>query len=503
MKGAIMKFRIPFLILCCIFLLSLAGCATGIGHSQGEITGEVTTDSAIFQSRLTAICKTRDCELRGTRGVARFEISTDPEFTRSSFTEWINAESENDFMIKKKVTGLTPGTRCYYRLLYGQDVNTIETGPACTFRTLDPADVASKVSFVVVTGMNYFKFHILPGPPNKHLGYPGLETIREMNPDFFVGTGDNVYYDAYPLPRKTQKTMRREWHKQFIQPRFVSLFSQVPTYWEKDDHDFRYNDADTTGDLKPSAELGIRTFLEQVPVVDPDETHPVTYRTIRINKLLQIWLTEGRDYRSSNMMEDGPEKTLWGETQKAWLKETLLASDATFKILISPTPMIGPDDMTVRWPAPGQDDRYRRDCHADPMGFKHEGEEFFGWLADNGFLDKNFYIICGDRHWKYHSIRPDGFEEFSCGALIDANSRLGMAPGDPNSTDPEGLIDQPYTDQTITGGFLKVTVRPGEGGAPETCEFSFYDENGVMLYTTTRSANQHCPMSSHSEYDIN
>jgi len=79
MKGAIMKFRIPFLILCCIFLLSLAGCATGIGHSQGEITGEVTTDSAIFQSRLTAICKTRDCGLRGTRGVARFEISTDPE----------------------------------------------------------------------------------------------------------------------------------------------------------------------------------------------------------------------------------------------------------------------------------------------------------------------------------------------------------------------------------------------------------------------------------------
>jgi len=334
--------------------------------------------------------------------------------------------------------------------------------------------------------MNYYPFQIFEGPPNKELGYPALETILGMNPDFFVGTGDNVYYDAFPVPKKTEAELRDVWHMQFVQPRFVSLFSQVPTYWEKDDHDFRYNDADPYCDQEPSAELGIRMFLEQVPVVDPEEAEPITYRTHRINKLVQIWLLEGRDYRSSNMMEVSPDKTIWGEAQKEWLKRTLLESDATFKLIISPTPLIGPDETIVSWPAPCQDE-YKRDNHTNPKGFRLEGEDFFTWLADNGFQEQDLYIICGDRHWKYHSIRPDGFEEFGCGALVDANSRLGIIPGDPDSTDPQGLIDQPFIDPEASGGFLKVTLKPGDGAGDATCEFTFYDENGVMLYTISKA----------------
>ena len=477
-----------------VLVLSLIGCTTGIGHSQGEMAGEVTAHTVILQSRLTPSGLIDDycsipllpCVFRGTDGVACFEIAADPGFQDAVTTEWIAAVPENDYIVKKKVGDLDPGTRYYYRLLYGKDTDAIETGPTCTFRTLDLEDVESEVDFVVVTGMNYFVFHFFPGPPNKPLGYPALETIQSMDPEFFVGTGDNVYYDAFPIPAKTQSAMRDVWYKQFIQPRYVSLFSQVPAYWEKDDHDHRYNDSDTTGDQPPSNELGIRTFLEQLPVVDPEEPEPITYRTHRINKLLQIWLTEGRDYRSPNTMEDCPEKTLWGETQKAWLKQTLLESDATFKLLISPTPMIGPDDTVLPWPHAGQP---KIDNHTNPSGFKHEGEAFFSWLGANGLLDKNFYIICGDRHWKYHSIRPDGFEEFSTGALVDQNSRLGRVPGDPESTDPDGLITQRYIDAVATGGFLRVNVRPGEGGCSATCEFTLYDENGVMLYMTEKSAN--------------
>ncbi len=456
----------------------------GIDHGQGEMAGEVTSRSAILQSRLTL----KDDPLLGVAGVARFEISTASDFHDSQLTKWLIAKSGNDFIVRAKVTDLKPGTRYYYRLLYGTNTDSLATGQTCTFRTLDSPDVARETSFIVVTGMIYFVFHHYEGPENKELGYPALETILGMGPDFFVGTGDNVYYDGYPIPNRTQSELRNVWHQQFVQPRFVSLFSQVPTYWEKDDHDFRYNDADAyCEDEEPSAELGIQTFLEQLPVVGPEETEPVTYRTHRINKMLQIWLVEGRDYRSPNMMEDGPAKTLWGETQREWLKQTLLESDATFKLLISPTPMIGPDERINAWPAPCQDE-YRRDNQTNPEGFKYEGEAFFTWLGENGFLEKNFYIICGDRHWKYHSVRADGFEEFSCGALVNANSRLGVAPGESNSTDPEALIDQLFTDPEASGGFLKVTVSPDDGNGRETCEFTFYDENGVMLYSTIRVA---------------
>jgi alkaline phosphatase/alkaline phosphatase D len=270
--------------------------------------------------------------------------------------------------------------------------------------------------------------------------------------------------------------MRRKYHEQFSQPRYVELFANVPTYWEVDDHDYRYNDCDNTGDKTPTPEMGARNFREQLPVVDPQDPSALTYGTFRVSRDLQIWLVEGRLYRSPNRMPDGPEKTIWGETQKRWLKETLLASDATFKILISPTPLVGPDG------------KGKRDSHCNIGGFRHEGREFFDWLKKNDFLNKNFYILCGDRHWQYHAKDGSGFEEFSTGALVDANSRFGIKAGTPNSTDPDGMIEQFYCklkgDGEPSGGFMLVTVTPVGSTARTT--FTFYDEQGRQVYSHTK-----------------
>lgn len=359
------------------------------------MAGEVTQTSVILQSRLTQGDKLIDGDLPGHPGMACFEISESESFEKSFKTDWVMAISENDFIIKIKVTGLNPGTRYYYHLLYGENSKSYRKGRICGFRTWPEPNVEEEISFVEVRGMNYSKFHYGVNSTgkraytgsDKHLGYPGLETILNMNPDFFVGTGDNVYYD-FPkeTEAQTQAELRKKWYEQFIQSRFVTLFSQIPTYWEKDDHDHRFNDCDTTGTRPPSNRLCIRVFREQVPVVDPADPNAVTYRTHRINKLFQIWLVEGRDFRSHNFQPDGPDKSLWGKTQQEWLQNTLMASDATFKFLISPTPMIGPDDG------------YKNDNHTNPEGFRHEAESFFQWAKSQGFLKKNFYILCGDRH---------------------------------------------------------------------------------------------------------
>jgi len=340
--------------------------------------------------------------------------------------------------------------------------------------------------------MNYARFHG-EGPragstEDKVLGYPALEAILAKQPAFFVATGDNVYYDIpFAEAARTQAQMRKKWHEQLVQPRFIDLFAEVPTYWEKDDHDYRYNDCDNTIETEPdpSPELGAATFLEQVPVVDPNDPNPVTYRTHRVSRDLQIWLTEGRDYRSPHMTPQGPDKTLWGAEQLDWLKRTLLASDATFKILISPTPMVGPDDANQAGrPAEGHDP-LKRDNHSNPQGFQYERDAFFDWLEENGFLDSHFYIVTGDRHWQYHSIHPRGFEEFSTGALVDANSRLGRYPGDPESNDPDARIEQPFTSPEPTGGFLEVTATPGN---EPVAAFRWFDERGVLTYETVRTA---------------
>ena len=136
----------------------------------------------------------------------------------------------------------------------------------------------------------------------------------------------------------------------------------------------------------------------------------------------------------------------------------------------------------------GPDDAYKKDNHVNHDGFRYEGEAFFDWIVENDFLNKNFYIVCGDRHWQYHAKHPKGIEEFSTGALVDNNSRAGRISGDPESTDPEALITQHYvqgTEETATGGFLNVKVTDGDN--PEL-HFIYFDENGKLLYQTTKSS---------------
>ena len=408
-----------------------------------------------------------------------------------------------------KVEDLQPDTRYHYRLSYGPKQDQLRQSPAASFRTLAGKNGTSAFSLAVVTGMNYTAFHhtgntqMLPyRGPDKELGYPALASILALKPDFFVGTGDNVYYD-FPgggfghLQRgraETQHQMRMKHQEQYSQSRFIDLFRSVATYWMKDDHDHRFNDSDpfnptlvyerTGADTYaktnlyprlsgsgsgPSHELGLRIFREQLPVVDPKDPKAVTYRTHRVSRDLQIWIVEGRDYRSPNDMSDGPEKTVWGKEQRKWLKRTLLESDATFKLLISATPMVGPDSTS------------KRDNHVNPRGFRHEGDEFFEWLQSSGFSTQRFFIVCGDRHWQYRAIHPSGFQEFSCGALVDANSTRGHFPGEPRSSDPEGKIKQPFHDEKPSGGFLLVKVsEPVRGRA--RMEFVFYDETGRAVY---------------------
>ncbi|MHC4877329.1 MAG: alkaline phosphatase D family protein [Planctomycetota bacterium] len=465
---------------------------------MGIMVGGVTSDSALVQVRLTKTDYLKGGDVPGAPGIVEFSAipaaTGVPAAAEAIPVSTVAAMPDFDFIARTRIQGLKPGTRyvCFTRI--GADRDSLVAGPVAQFRTLPGKDSTASTKFVVVTGMNYAKFHgdnridrkvhllhnntELPRPydgPDKALGYPGLASILRLQPDFFVGTGDNVYYDTPKEPRaETVEQMRQKWHEQFVQPRYRDLFAKVPTYWEVDDHDYRIDDGDNSGDYRPTVEEGRRLMLEQLPYGELYQKDVKTYRTHRVNRDLQIWLTENRWYRSPNEMPDGPEKSIWGSEQKAWLKKTLVASDAKYKILVSPTPMIGPDDAR------------KIDNHADINGFQHERDEFFAWLKETGLDKENFYIVCGDRHWQYHAIDPSGIEEFSCGALVDANSRLGRKAGDPESTDPDGLIKQPYLQNPRSGGFLMISVSPLNHDADSVLRFEWHDEHGKLLHRTVK-----------------
>jgi alkaline phosphatase/alkaline phosphatase D len=456
---------------------------------QGIMVGEVTDTSAIVQVRVTQGTRLidgdtyddgdamRDGHLPGLDAVVTFSLI--PERGDESPIKMARATAANDYIARVVFEDLRPGMT--YRVAASctvakGDADTQFVMAGASFKTHPGKHRSALVRFVLSSCMNYDKFVGNDGSDrskgyegdDRAMGYPAAEAVFKQQPDFVIYAGDVVYYDKKPRVQ-TLADMRAKWHRQNNLPRMIALHAAAPGYWLKDDHDHRTNDSDAERDYFPSHELGIKTFREQVPIVPPNDDETPTYRTYRVSKDLQIWFVEGRDYRDPNKQADGPDKTLWGDEQLVWLKKSMLASDATYRVLISPTPMVGPDDG------------YKRDNHTNHKGFRTEGDAFKAWGKEHGIWD-NTFLMCGDRHWQYHSIDPSGAHEFSCGAFNDENSRMGRKPGDKGSTDPEGLVVQPWTYPKRTGGFIQVSVDPGEGDAEASIAFEFYDDLGERLY---------------------
>jgi alkaline phosphatase D len=457
-----------------VSIASASSAADGPQLAMGFKVGEVTSNSAIIWTRLTAEQKVTSPELgkpqsreamdaeiaklpghvSGMAGKVNLQIST-----VADFSGWISAfitgdvGPERDFTHQWSIEGLKPAIRYFVRVTaHGAD-GQITAKVEGSFTTAAPPDKWQDVSFAVITGQAYKDldhaagFHIYPA-------------MQKAGIQLLVPTGDTVYYDSDPPLANTVEMARHHWHRMYALPRHVEFHRFVPGYWEKDDHDTVKNDcwppqgknADRSDELTGNLTFfkGLKIFREQVPMGDK------TYRTFRWGKGLQVWLVEGRDFRSANNAPDGPDKTIWGREQLEWLQSSILSSDADFRVLVSPTPIVGPDRGN------------KADNHAN-TAFATEGNAFRKWTQENKLTGK-FFVCCGDRHWQYHSVDPaTGLHEFSCGPASDKHA--GGSPG----------LDAEYHKfHRVRGGFLTVSVaRPA--GEP-TAAFRFHDVQGQVVH---------------------
>lgn len=441
---------------------SLAAAAEPLTHqATGTRVGEVTSDTAVVWTRLTAHpTRNNDGLKSGTASVEKLEgacpgmvgrvrlrYGTREDLGDATATDWKDVTEATDFIHQFRLAGLKPATAYYYASetagpggmpLHGAFRGQFETAPA--------ADTAAAVRFCVMSCQGYPD----RGHPDGHHIYPAMLALR---PRFGVLTGDLVYYDNDPPRANTAALARYHWERMFSLPRLIAFNRGVGTYWLKDDHDTLDNDS------WPGRKMGALTFAEgqkifrqQAPLTDGPG-----YRTFRWGRDLQLWLTDGRDHRSPNNRPDGPDKTIWGVEQKAWFKRTVAASTATWKVLISPTPLVGPDRIN------------KNDNHAN-AAFRHEGDEIRGWLKDN--VPDHFFVICGDRHWQYHSVHPrTGLHEFSVGAASDEHA--GGTSGENKNY---------HRFHRVKGGFLSVSV------AEQGITFRHHDVHGAVVYERAFSA---------------
>jgi len=439
------------LVLMALFFgLPVIGLAEAPYFGNGVKVGEADAESAIVWVRLTAQPRAKFGLLpiftEGLKGnepdegrmpvdvlpgsAGELHLSWWPEENEGEKTStgWVKVNEEKDFTHQFRLTELLANTRYAYRVdARNVGAEEISNDASGHFRTAPLVDQAVPVRFIVTT------CQAIRSVDSGEQGHKAYRQMLEFKPDFFVHTGDILYYDKAPFAM-TVAEARAKWNLMFGYDSNRIFHQNVTSYFMKDDHDTLKNDCwpgQKYGEL--TFDEGLEIFREQVPMGEK------TYRTYRWGKDVQVWMTENRDFRSANNDLDGPEKTILGAEQKAWLMKTLRESDATHKFVISPGPLVGPDK------------RGKNDNHANE-GFRHEGQELRDFLS----ALPNTYVICGDRHWQYLSKDPQtGLLELGCGPINDEHN-YGGSPG---------KVPEYHEFFSKQGGFLAITVENGKAKA--------------------------------------
>lgn len=360
----------------------------------------------------------------GAEGEVRLTYFPEMQRRTPKQTNWKRTVAAQDFTAQWQLKGLKPGTRyaaiVEARIAGDPTPNAVLRGH---FETAPAANAKKNVKFCMTTCHDFLR---RDDGLRGHKIYPAMIKI---NPDFVVHAGDIEYYDKPSPWAMTVELMRFKWGRIFALPSNRAFYQNTTSYFLKDDHDTLKNDCspgETYGSV--NFEEGVKLFnQEQFPTRDP------RYQTVHWGKNLQVWFLEGRDFRSPNKLADGPEKTILGEKQKAWLFKSLNASEAKFKLVFSPTPIVGPDRKN------------KKDNHANNI-FAHEGKELRDKLAQY----KGLIVLCGDRHWQYASHdKESDLWEFGCGPGSEEH-QLGWKPDDKRPV---------HRFLRVAGGFLSGEIK--------------------------------------------
>ncbi|MCP3138072.1 alkaline phosphatase D family protein [Pyxidicoccus xibeiensis] len=234
-----------------------------------------------------------------------------------STTDMTEAGSGGGFRSwKGTVDGLKANTRYDYRIFVAGQA--AERG-GVSFKTEPNAGARFKVG--VASCMNGEKN---PSQPSFDIMHEQLDT-GEANIQLLVG--DNMYTTQTP-PNK-----EHYWFKYFQQrnvPEFARVFRAFPTFAVWDDHDYGPNDEDGTFAQKDVARDTYAALFPHPPFAGGGIFHKFTWSDVEFFMMDDRW---GRDCPRS--MPAGYSPQMYGADQFSWLKSSLAASTATFKVIVN------------------------------------------------------------------------------------------------------------------------------------------------------------------------
>lgn len=405
-------YKAVLLLISCAWVSLGVGAGVQLGITHGVASGDVTPTSALIWAR--------GAEIPNSALVV--EYSTNEDFSDAQRAEPVALTPERDFTAKVALTGLKPATRYYYRV---KQVLGAQQSPSVsgTFVTAPEANAPTEIKFVWSADLGGQGMCRRPE-------YFIFNALADAQPDFFLFLGDTVYNDERcPSPPNapgsdfiatTLDEYRAKQKYQLADKPYQKARAATSLYVVWDDHEVINNFAGTTVDPKRLA-IGRQVLLEYFPIAQNPQDPNRLYRSFRWGKHAEIFILDTRQYRSDNKLPDGPDKTMLGKEQLAWLKESLQNSDATWKFIVSTVKLSFPSDC------PEACDSWANGASA--TGFERELTEISDFIIQNKI--KTVVWLTGDEHivdvvqYDPNRDRVLDFYEFTAGPLSALTSYLG------------------------------------------------------------------------------
>lgn len=236
------------------------------------------------------------------------------------------------------IKGLLPGKKFNYELLLnGNPVPRpyplrFQTQPLWQWRTDPPAFTVAFGSCLYVNETPWDR----PGTPYGS-DYEVLTVLAAQKPDLMLWLGDNTYYRE--IDWNTAAGLRHRWNHTRALPELQPLLGATQNYAVWDDHDYGPNDADRTYRLKAQALENHKLYWANQTYGTPDVEG--VFGRFEWGDA-EFFLLDDRYHRSPNHAPDDGTKTMFGKGQLQWLKDALVSSQATFKIIANGNQILNP-----------------------------------------------------------------------------------------------------------------------------------------------------------------
>jgi alkaline phosphatase D len=282
--------------------------------------------------------------------------------------------------IKIELNGLNPNTTYNYSVLIDGKPTPMSFATRFTTKELwQWRKPAPDFSFLAGS-CAYFNEPIYDRPSRSYGGDSSIfETMANTPASFHIWLGDNWYtrevdfYSAWGLQYRASRDRSM--------PVLQKFMASMPQYAIWDDHDYGPNDQGKSYIFKDEARS---VFMKYSLNPTYGQNGQGIYSQFGWNDV-DFFLTDDRTWRSEQAIEDSTngqwngDKTYFGAAQMDWLKNALLFSKATFKIIATGSQVLNPATDF--------------DCMCF---YKKEYQELMDFLAHHNI--KGVLFFTGDRH---------------------------------------------------------------------------------------------------------